>query len=207
MAFYTTSRNNDSSGVLSNLDMNLDPYWVTGFIDGEGCLSVSIVINPDLKLGWRVKAIFIIGLHKKDRMILELLLKFFGVGGIKQQGKDRVQYMVTSVKDLMEVIIPHLEKFPLITQKQADFILFKQVVNLMYNKEHLTIEGFQKILNLKASINLGVPTNLKLAFPNIIPVERPRVENIVISNPFWFAGFTSGEGCFMININKKNMSN
>jgi len=183
--------------------MNLDPYSVTGFIDAEGCLSISIVIHPDLKTGWRVKATFLIGLHKKDRMILELILKFFGVGGIKQQGKDSVQYRVTSVKDLMEVIIPHLEKFPLITQKSADFILFKQVVNLMYNKEHLTMEGFQKILNLKASMNLGVPMSLKLAFPNIIPVERPRIENRVIRNPFWFAGFTSGEGCFMINISKK----
>lgn len=183
--------------------MNLDPYWVTGFIDAEGCFSISIVINPDLKTGWRVKATFLIGLHKKDRMILELIKKFYGVGDIKPQSKDSVQYRVTSVKDLMEVIIPHLEKFPLITQKRADFILFKQVVNLMYNKEHLTIEGFQKILNLKASINLGVPTSLKSAFPNIIPVERPRVENSVISNPFWLAGFTSGEGCFMINITKK----
>src|SRR4051812_42590167 len=117
-------------------------------------------------------------------MILELLKNFFGVGDIKPQGKDSVQYRVTSVKDLMEVIIPHLEKFPLITKKRADFILFKQVVNLMYDKEHLTIEGFQKILNLKASINLGVPTSLKSAFPNIIPVERPEVENIEISSPF-----------------------
>jgi len=56
------------------------------------------------------------------------------VGNIKQQGKDSVQYAVTSVKDLMEVIIPHFYKFPLITQKCADFILFKQVVNLMNNK-------------------------------------------------------------------------
>jgi len=111
-----------------------------------------------------------------------------------------VQYSITSVKDLMEVIIPHLEKFPLISKKRADFILFKQVVNLMYNKEHLTVEGFQKILNLKASMNLGAPTSLKSVFPNIIPVERPKVENIDISNPYWLAGFTSGDGCFSINI-------
>lgn len=61
----------------------------------------------------------------------------------------------------------------------------------MYNKEHLNIKGFQKIHIKAASMNLGVPRSLKLAFPNIIPVERPRVENMVISNPFLFAGFTS----------------
>jgi hypothetical protein len=192
----------NSSEVFSNLDIILNPNWVTGFMDAESCFSISIVINPDLKMGWTVKAIFILGLHKKDRMILELLQKFFGVGNIKPQGKDSVQYRVTSIKDLMGVIIPHFEKFPLITQKRADFILFKQVVNLMNNKEHLTIEGFKKIINIKASINKGVPTSLKSAFPSIVPVKRPNVENIVISDPYWIAGFTSGDGCFTINMTK-----
>lgn len=102
------------------------------------------------------------------------------MGHIKPKSKDSVQYSITSVKDLMEVIIPHLAKFPGISKKRADFILFKKVVNLMYNKEHFTVEGFQKILNLKASLNLGAPTSLNEFFPNIIPVSRPKVENIGI---------------------------
>jgi hypothetical protein len=54
----------------------------------------------------------------------------------------------------MEHIIPHFNSFPLVTQKQADYILFKEIVSRMANKEHLTNSGLIKILSLKASLNL-----------------------------------------------------
>jgi len=38
--------------------VNIHPWWVTGFVDGEGCFTVSITKNSELKTGWRVKAIF-----------------------------------------------------------------------------------------------------------------------------------------------------
>ena len=65
------------------------------------------------------------------------------------------------------MIIPHFEKYPLITQKLADFLLFKNVVDIINTKEHLTIEGLRKIVSLKASINLGLTDELKGAFPDI----------------------------------------
>ena len=68
------------------------------------------------------------------------------------------------------------------TQKRADFILFKEVVDLMNQKEHLEKEGLQQIVNLKASINKGLSEELKKEFPNIIPVQRPLVKNQVIQD-------------------------
>lgn len=76
-----------------------------------------------------------------------------------------------------------MKKYPLITQKRADFELFKMVIELMNKKQHLTPEGLHKILSLKASINIGLTTELKTAFPNIIPAERPIVEATEISDP------------------------
>jgi len=38
---------------------------------------------------------------------------------------------VNSLKDLIEVIIPFFDKYPLITQKQGDYILFKQAIELI----------------------------------------------------------------------------
>lgn len=37
-------------------------------------------------------------------------------------------YTVNSTKDINDVIIPHFEKYPLLTQKKADFILFKSAI-------------------------------------------------------------------------------
>jgi len=108
---------------------------------------------------------------------LEQIKSYFGVGKIYKQGKNNLQYRVISLEDLTNVIIPHFENIHLITQKRADFELFKQVVDLMNQKEHLTPEGLQKIIAIKGSINLGLPEKLKDSFPNIIPVFRYVVEN------------------------------
>ena len=45
------------------------------------------------------------------------------------------------IKDINLTILPHFNKYPLLTQKSADYLLFKEVVNLMNKGEHLTEEG------------------------------------------------------------------
>jgi len=56
------------------------------------------------------------------------------------------------------------------TQKRVDYELFKRVLGLMNRKEHLSREGLMKIVNIKASMNLGLSDLLKTNFPNTIPV-------------------------------------
>ena len=109
--------------------------------------------------------------------------------------------MVRTLKDLA-VIIDHFDKYPLITSKWSDFELFKQVVGKINRKEHLTLEGLQQIVNIRASINNGLSPKLKEAFPETIPVHRPIVKDQVIKDPHWLAGFSSGECCFYVNISK-----
>ena len=53
----------------------------------------------------------------------------------------------------------------------------------MNRKEHLTSEGLQKIVNIKASLNLGLSVKLRAAFPNTIPVARPLVIDQEIKDP------------------------
>nr|YP_009663726.1 hypothetical protein [Dactylella tenuis]QCW06863.1 hypothetical protein [Dactylella tenuis] len=106
-----------------------------------------------------------------------------------------MQYQVKSSKYLT-TIITHFDKYPLITQKWSDYQLFKQALNLFNNKEHLTDEGFKKILNIRASMNLGIPEELKMTFPNINPVLRPLPIVTEVNDLNWLAGFASGEGCF-----------
>lgn len=149
-------------------------------------------------MGWQTNGVFGIGLHKKDRAIFELIQQYFnGIGNINKHGKDYVQYYVSSLKDLA-VIIEHFDKYPLLTQKRADFELFKKALELISRKEHLTEEGLTKILSIRASVNNGLSDDLKIAFPSIISVKRPQVELPTYINPYWLAGFISGEGCFSV---------
>lgn len=66
---------------------------------------------------------FQINLHKKDIALMEHIKSYFGVGNISKEYKDIIQYRVTSLKYLNNVIIPHFNNFPLITQKKkTDFL-------------------------------------------------------------------------------------
>jgi hypothetical protein len=53
--------------------------------------------------------------------------------------------------------------------------LFKEIVRLINKSEHLNKDGIIKIINLKASLNKGLSDNLKINFPDIIKVKRPKV--------------------------------
>ena len=73
------------------------------------------------------------------------------MGNIVTNKKSGVAlYNVKSVAEINHIIIPHFEKYPLLTQKFADFSLFKQIVELVLQKEHLTLLGLKKILKLNA---------------------------------------------------------
>jgi len=49
------------------------------------------------------------------------------VGSINKHGYESMKFRVESVKDLAKVL-DHFEKYPLITQKRADYELFKQAI-------------------------------------------------------------------------------
>jgi hypothetical protein len=63
-----------------------------------------------------------------------------------------MQYRVSSLKNL-QIITDHFDSYPLITQKRADYLLFKQAIAIIKNKEHLSIEGILKLVGIKATLN------------------------------------------------------
>ena len=90
--------------------------------------------------------------------------------------------MVRSLDEILK-IISHFDNYPLITQKKADFELFKRIILKMVKGEHLSLKGLQEIVNLRASLNLGLSDLLKTNFPNTVPVTRPLIENMTIPHP------------------------
>lgn len=177
--------------------------FISGFIDGEGSFGIQVSKYETNLVGWSVKLFFHIVIHKKDQVLLENIQKSLGIGKIYALRKDYIHYSINNMSDL-KVLIDHLECYPLMTQKFGDYGIFKQVYNLVLNKEHLTLEGLRKIIALKASFNLGLSEKLKLDFPDVIPVARPLVPAPLIKDAGWLAGFVSGEGCFMVIVRKAN---
>ncbi len=109
------------------------------------------------------------------------------------------------MEDLTNVIIPHFTNYPLLTKKYFDYMFFKEIVKLMSEKEHSNLQGIQKIVNNKASMNWGLSNELKEAFLDTISVKKEQIVNnynIFVSVKEWVAGFSTGESNFFITVQK-----
>ena len=184
-----------------NIFNRLHPWTITGLIDAEGSLGVSIIKNVKRKSGYVITLFLEIGLNKKDKMLLETVRSTLGIGSIYYKAKDETyRWKVSNVNKLQNVLIPHLISYPLITNKQADFKLFNSIVDIIIRKQHLTSKGLQKIVSLKACLNRGIKKDLELSFSNTIFIPRPVVNYMKTINPYWLSAFIDGEGCFFISI-------
>lgn len=200
----------------------INPWFVTGLIDAEGCFHLGITVNDNYKNNYKVSLMFTMSLHQKDKDLLIKLKDFFNVGSVIKHGPSSLQYKVSSVKDL-SILILHCNNYPLISYKRIDFELFKKAYDLIKIKLHLTDDGFNNILSIKSSINLGLTDKLKLAFPNILATprllkpaqgENPNMDLSLageygpgkIQNSNWISGFTSGDGCFHVSLSKSTFT-
>lgn len=133
--------------------------WVVGFVDGEGCFSISVVRNPGCRFGWQVQHEFAVTQAASSRPALELLHEVFGCGRIIEQHRplDHRQVLLRfSVKrrsELVERVVPFFEANPLRTAKRADFEQFAHVLQMMQNGEHLSEDGLRAVASITETMN------------------------------------------------------
>ena len=137
--------------------LELDAHWVVGFVDGEGCFSVSIHRNPFIRStgNWQLQAVFQVYQHHAHRAVLEALIPFFGCGVIRAKGPKSsvLTYAVSRRLDLERRIVPFFEDHPLVV-KGPDFRAFAEIVRALGRKEHLTPAGFERLARLAYGMNL-----------------------------------------------------
>jgi hypothetical protein len=149
----------DNQIRADNQQGRLDPWWIVGFVDGEGCFSISIFKNSTSKLGYQVFPEFVVTQGAKSLATLENLQKFFDCGKIyvnrrhDNHREDLYRYCVRSLSDIQSKIIPFFEQHELQTAKHQDFISFCEVVKLMKLRIHLTDDGLKEIRTLAATTN------------------------------------------------------
>jgi len=126
---------NTSRRLYTCLPINLNPWFLTGFCDGESNFLVRIVKSNSVKVGWAVQPLFfflwnwVYTFGPKDFSLLKNIRAFWGVGEIYYK-ENSCNYMVQSLRDL-NIIVNHFERYPFLTKKREDFILFAQIVTLI----------------------------------------------------------------------------
>jgi hypothetical protein len=134
----------------------LDAAWVVGFVDGEGCFSVSVHRNPYVRRtrGWQLVPVFQVYQHVQHRDVLEALIDFFGCGIVRSKGPTSsvMTFSIGGLRVLEQVVVPFFETHPL-RVKHADFAAFASIVRLMRAKEHLDPDGFERAARLAFGMN------------------------------------------------------
>ena len=136
--------------------MNLEPQWITGFVDGEGCFHVGIARHEQMTIGLQVLPEFTVVQHQRDVQVLHALKSHFGCGVVRVNHGDRMAYRVRKLEHLRMIIVPFFIKHELKTKKKLDFQRFCKVLVMMERGEHLTTEGLDAIRALPSSFDVQI---------------------------------------------------
>jgi hypothetical protein len=128
--------------------------YITGFVDGEGCFSISFSKREKMKLGLEIRPSFSVSQHQRSKDIILFLHNHFKCGGVRYSKRDQnFKFEVRSIADLVEKIIPHFERYPLMTDKKEQFERFAQICKLVRANQHLSVGGLAKIIALSDEVN------------------------------------------------------
>jgi hypothetical protein len=144
-------RSENPSGADNQQERPGIEQWIVGFVDGEGCFSISVVRNTGCRLGWQVQHEFSVTQAASSRSALELLIEEFGCGTVIESSRHDnhreplLRFSVKRRSDLVGIVVPFFEEHPLRTAKRLDFERFASVLCTMQNGAHLSEAGLRWI--------------------------------------------------------------
>jgi LAGLIDADG endonuclease len=149
------------------------PSYISGYVDGEGCFTVSISPRPALRVGWEVRPSLSVSQNGDRSEVLLMIQRHFGCGTLRPDRSDRtLKWEVRSLPLLNAVVVPHFRRYPLQSGKRRDFELFADICERMTRGEHRSAVGLPEIVRLAAEMN---PSGKRGYLPEMI-VQRLNTE-------------------------------
>ena len=150
--------------------------YLAGFTDGEGSFNVSFRYREDYQIPWKISLSF--NVSQKDRIILSQFKKHLKCGSLRERKNDGVWYYeVTNFNAIQNNVIPFFRRFGFLSaKKKRDFSKFQQIAKLIENKDHLTVEGIKKILEIRKEMNDG--GKRKYSDEEILRILRDYMPNV-----------------------------
>jgi len=97
------------------------PSYISGYMDGEGCFSVSITPRPTLSVGWEVRPSVSVSQNADRSEVLLVIQRYFACGTIRPDRSDQtLKWEIRSLSLLLQRVIPHFELYPLLSAKRLD---------------------------------------------------------------------------------------
>lgn len=128
--------------------------YISGYVDGEGCFSISFLVRKKIRIGIETRASFSVSQNEDRSEVLFLMQKHLGCGHMRRDYSDKtLKYEVRDFNDLLTKVIPHFESYPLLSGKQKDFQIFAHIVRLMEKRQHHAKTGLRTIVQCATKMN------------------------------------------------------
>jgi hypothetical protein len=128
--------------------------YISGYADGEGCFTVSIAPRATLAVGWEVRPSFSVSQNGDRAEVLYALQAHFGCGSIRPDRSDKtLKWETRRLDDLVNHVIPHFRRYPLLSGKRRDFERFSAICSQMTAGAHRRVDGLVKIVQLASEMN------------------------------------------------------
>jgi hypothetical protein len=127
----------------------LNPDFVTGLTDAEGCFLILAPKNDKSKFKVYFSLKYKISMLDNEVELLKLVKSFFNCGVLRQNNNGTVDFEINDFPSLKTILIPHFLKYPLRGTKYLDFLSFKEASHIFENREHLKEEGINKLYLLR----------------------------------------------------------
>jgi hypothetical protein len=103
----------------------MHPYWLSGFVSGEGCFSIFISKSTTHKSGLKITLSFTIGQDLRYAEFMLSIVNYLSCGYWRETKSRSVGlFVVNKVSDIGNKIIPFFENYPI--QGKKLFALFKK---------------------------------------------------------------------------------
>src|SRR5947209_3329789 len=128
--------------------------YISGYVDGERCFTVSISPRAKLVAGWEVRPSLSVSQNGDRAEVLQLIQDYFGCGSIRPDRSDRtLKWETRRLEDILGRVIPHFRAYPLLSGKRLDFDRFAAICTLMADGAHRDRGGLVRIVELARMMN------------------------------------------------------
>lgn len=147
--------------ISTCVEPSLNSSWLSGFTDAEGSFNVNITKRKNTIIDNHVQLRFRLD-QKNARDFLIEIRNLFGYGNIiiRSETNEVYRYYCDSFRGLIKVN-HYFDNHPLKTKKGISYINWCKVYSMIINKEHLVVEGIDKIRHIIKTINVENSQTIK----------------------------------------------
>ena len=187
--------------IINKKKFSLSLEYILGLFEGDGSIYVQLKPNSSHKTGKQLILNWDIHQHVIDVDLLHAISTYLNCGkveiGRKIGGKESwiYRYRISNQTDIINILLPILKSNDMVLNKRNhDKLLFIKICQLIQNKEHITLEGQEKIMNIIKLFSSKLDLNQKIVLSE---------SNAELSSER-VLGLTDAEGNFAFIIYTKN---